>query len=189
MPMVPAGSTGDATELERAAAELQAFSDAQEACARSLDELEAIIDVLLDDSHWCVLVLDHDLRIRAASRGMADDLGLGAAVVGKMLADVAPASWHALVGALPDVVADRWTEVELGAGDGGELIARRWRPAPTSLRSTSSASSRRADQAGGSATLRTWPRWPCRPCGPLDAEVVVGDLTDARNEARPAGTS
>ena len=127
MPMVPAGSpgTGDATELERAAAELEALSDAHEACSRSLDELEAITDVLLDDSHWCVLVLDHDLRIRAASRGMADDLGLGAAVVGKMLTEVAPEAWRALAGALPRVATDRWTEVELGAGDGGELIARR----------------------------------------------------------------
>ena len=139
MPMAPACPSGDGTgdgdgdgvghrdasELERAAAELQALSDAHEGCTRSLDELEAITDILLDDSHWCVLVLDHDLSIRAASRGMADDLGLGAAVVGKMLADVVPAGWRALAGALPEVATDRWAEVELDDGEGGELFARR----------------------------------------------------------------
>ena len=116
----PAG----AAELLRAAADLETLTEAYEASARALQAMEAMADALLDDPMWCALVLDHELRVRAISRGMADRLGVGRTAVGQPAARIVPSSWHLERRLVPGLPEDRWRELPLEDGT-GSLHARR----------------------------------------------------------------
>jgi hypothetical protein len=111
-------------ELTRAAADLEMLTEAYEASSRTLQSTEATVDALLDDPGWCVLVVDHRLRIQAISRGMADRLGVDHTVVGRRAAQVVPPSWALARHLVRDLPDDGWHEVPLRNG-AGCLYARR----------------------------------------------------------------
>jgi hypothetical protein len=114
----------DRDELARAAADLDALTEAYEGSSRTLQAAEATVDALLDDPGWCVLVIDHRLRIHAISRGMADRLGVDRTAVGRRAAEVVPSSWPLARYLVPDLPDDGWHEVPL-ENVGGRLHARR----------------------------------------------------------------
>jgi hypothetical protein len=114
----------DAAELVSAAADLEALTEAYEASARALQTTEAMADALLDDPMWCAMVLDHELRVRAISRGMADRLGVDRTAVGQHAARVVPSTWHLERHLVPSLPEDGWRELPLENGP-GSLHARR----------------------------------------------------------------
>jgi hypothetical protein len=114
----------DASETERAAADLEALTDAYDECQWSLESLEAAVEALLDDAATCALVLDDRRRVLALSRGMSSVLGPGASIMGAGLADHLPPGWPDLQSALGDLTHDDgWRS--LPAGDRATLCVRR----------------------------------------------------------------
>ncbi len=113
-----------AAELVSAAADLEALTDAYEASARALQTTEAMADALLDDPMWCALVLDHELRVRAISRGMADRLGVDRTAVGQPADRLVPTTWHLERHLVPSIPKDGWRQLPLENGT-GSLHARR----------------------------------------------------------------
>lgn len=111
------------SELDRAAADLQSLADAYEECARSLEALEAVVDVLLDDPGTCALVVDGEQRVLALSRGMAALVVEGGPVIGARAARLLPPGWPDLQAGLEGLARhDGWRVLP---GDGVELCARR----------------------------------------------------------------
>jgi PAS domain-containing protein len=115
----------EASELSLAAADLDALATAYDECSRSLEELEAAVDLVLDDSSTCALVLDERLRVLAVSRGMASVLGVKRSIIGARVASVLPPNWPDLPAALADLrKEDGWRSLPVGT-EGAELRLRR----------------------------------------------------------------
>jgi hypothetical protein len=112
------------SELGRAAADLEALTDAYDECQWSLESLEAAVEALLDDAATCALVLDDRHRVLAVSRGMSSLLGTGVSVMGTAVAEHLPPGWPDLRSALGALTHDDgWRS--LPAGDGATLRVRR----------------------------------------------------------------
>ena len=112
------------SELDSAAAELEALADAHEECAGELETVESTVDVLLDDESVHVLVLDEEHKVTGVSRGMARLLG-GARVLGHRLTSVALPAWTGLDAALDTLTAAEDWRVLPVAADAGRLFVRR----------------------------------------------------------------
>ncbi len=116
---------GSRTELDRAAAELEALADAHEKCSDDLETVESTVDVLLDDESSHVLLLDEEHRVTGVSRGMARLLGSERPVLGQRLTSVALPAWSGLDAALDRVTAAEDWQVVPVDDDAGRLIVRR----------------------------------------------------------------
>jgi hypothetical protein len=77
------------TRVESAAAEIDRLTSELTAREEWVDELEAIIDIVLGLLDTPVVVVSDDRRIRALSRGAGEQI-TGDAVVGKALSSVLP---------------------------------------------------------------------------------------------------
>ena len=119
-----AAAPDEASELVRAAADLEAVTVAYDECHRSLESLEAAVDTLLDDPSTCALVLDEGHHVLAVSRGMSSMLGVERSIIGAGLASFLPQGWPDLRHAIGDLTHDEgWRS--LPAGDGATLHVRR----------------------------------------------------------------
>ena len=116
---------GSRTELDRAAAELEALANAHEKCAGDLETVESTVDVLLDDESAHVLLLDEEHRLTGVSRGMARLLGGERPVLGHPLTSVALPAWSGLDAALDTVTAAEGWRVVPADDDAGRLFVRR----------------------------------------------------------------
>ena len=125
MPIDALPPSAEASELARAAADLEALADAYDRCARDLDAIESAVDTLLDDDALCALLLDEQRRVVAVSRGMARALGVERSVLGGAVATVLPPDWPDLAAALDDLTRDEgWRSLPVG-DDGTALRIRR----------------------------------------------------------------
>jgi MoxR-like ATPase len=113
------------SELDRAAAELEALADAHEKCAGDLETVESTVDVLLDDESAHVLLLDEERKVTGVSRGMARLLGGERPVLGHRLTSVALPAWSGLDAALDTVTAAEDWRVVPADDDAGRLFVRR----------------------------------------------------------------
>ena len=101
-------------ELDRAAAELEALTDAHDDCTRELETVESTVDVMLDDPTAHVLVLDDERKVTGLSRGMAALIGDDRSVLGRRVTSLVPPSWTGLDAALDTLTAaDGWRDVPL----------------------------------------------------------------------------
>jgi hypothetical protein len=118
-------ASDDASELARAAADLDALSAAYDECTRSLEDLEAAVDLVLDDVSTCALVLDERQHVLAVSRGMASVLQVERSIIGSSVAGFLPSDWPDLGTALADLTKDEgWRSLPVG-DEGAELRLRR----------------------------------------------------------------
>jgi hypothetical protein len=113
------------SELDRAAAELEALADAHEKCTGDLETVESTVDVLLDDESAHVLLLDEERKVTGVSRGMARLLGGERPVLGHRLTSVALPAWSGLDAALDTVTAAEDWRVVPADDDAGRLFVRR----------------------------------------------------------------
>ncbi len=113
------------TELDRAAAELEALADAHDECTSELETVESTVDVLLDDGSALVLLLDEEHKVTGVSRGMARLLGGERPVLGRRLSSVALPAWSGLEAALDTLTAaEDWRDLPVDDG-AGRLFVRR----------------------------------------------------------------
>ena len=116
MPIDALPPSAEASELARAAADLEALADAYDRCARDLDAIESAVDTLL---------VEEQRRVVAVSRGMARALGVERSVLGGAVATVLPPDWPDLAAALDDLTRDEgWRSLPVG-DDGAALRVRR----------------------------------------------------------------
>jgi hypothetical protein len=114
-----------ASDLSRAAAELDALAAAYDDCSRSLEELEAAVDLVLDDLSTCALVLDDRHHVLAVSRGMASVLRVERSIIGASVTGLLPPDWPDLGAALANLTGgEGWRSLPVGE-EGAELRLRR----------------------------------------------------------------
>jgi hypothetical protein len=115
----PTGAPDESTrsELNRAAADLEALADAHDDCTRELETVESTVDAVLDDPAVHVLVLDGERKVTGISRGMAEHIGDDRPVLGRRAATLVPPSWTGLDAMLDTLTtADGWREVPVDDG-------------------------------------------------------------------------
>ena len=120
-----APASDKASDLSCAAADLDALAAAYDECSRSLEELEAAVDLVLDDLSTCALVLDERHHVLAVSRGMASVLRVERSIIGATVAGLLPPDWPDLGAALANLTGgEGWRSLPVGE-EGAELRLRR----------------------------------------------------------------
>ena len=122
---LPSETPSRASLLERAAQDLDALTTRYDDCVRTLEEIEATVDALLDDRAARIVVVDGAWRIVAMSRGMVDTLRVGTPLLGQPVAQVLPNGWPNIETHATELsVRDGWRELKLPDGI-GRLCLRR----------------------------------------------------------------
>jgi PAS domain-containing protein len=123
-------------QVDAAAGDIERLTDELDERSRALDELESVADAVFGAADTPILVVGPDRKVRAVTRGAAEQLGLDGSAVGRPLATVAPEVGEAARERLErlaeepglepgTVAAGRWKVTVEGLGDGGAVLVLR----------------------------------------------------------------